>query len=82
MEYSGKLQRLISMVQQIADNNKHHGHTEANAEVIAGHIIKFWARPMKNMIIDHFQNSAEHPCPNIRAALQKVTDHGHKLAGN
>ena len=41
------------MINQISDNNVHHGDAEATAAVVANHIRKFWARSMKRQIIDY-----------------------------
>ena len=45
-----QLRNLIKMINQISDNNLHHGDEVEAAEVVATHIRKFWARSMKQQI--------------------------------
>ncbi|WP_194842552.1 formate dehydrogenase subunit delta [Endozoicomonas sp. OPT23] len=74
MSHISEQQKLVAMLQQIADNNQHHGHHGTNGDIIADHIIKFWARPMKEQIIEFFQQDNDELQPEIQHALQKVTD--------
>ncbi|MDF0751516.1 formate dehydrogenase subunit delta [Marinobacter sp. 71-i] len=48
-----QLQNLIKMINQISDNNLHHGDESEATEVVANHIKKFWARSMKQQITDY-----------------------------
>lgn len=45
-------EHLIEMINQIAVNNISAGDDSAVADVIAGHIKKFWPRRMKTMLND------------------------------
>lgn len=48
-----QLNQLISMANQIADNNRHQGDEAAVANFVASHLKRFWARSMKQQIIDY-----------------------------
>ncbi|MCM5705511.1 formate dehydrogenase subunit delta [Larsenimonas salina] len=44
---------LVKMINQISINNRHHGEDAAAAEEVAHHLKKFWARRMKQQIIEY-----------------------------
>lgn len=48
-----QLSNLIQMLNQISANNLHHPTEEAASEIIANHLRMYWARSMKQMIIDY-----------------------------
>ena len=48
-------ERIISMINQIAENNISAGDENAVATIVAGHIKKFWPRRMKNMLKDYIE---------------------------
>ncbi|MEX1214390.1 formate dehydrogenase subunit delta [Saccharospirillum sp.] len=52
---SRQIDSLIKMVNQIADNAPKQETPEATAEAVAGHLKKFWAKPMKAAIREHLQ---------------------------
>ena len=55
-----QLTNLIKMLEQIIANNLHHGSAAQVAAVTADHLHKFWARSMKQLIIDYAdKNSTE-----------------------
>ena len=48
-----EMDTLVRMVNQISINNRHHGGDALAAEEVAMHLKKFWARRMKQQIIDY-----------------------------
>lgn len=52
---SHQLNSLIRMANQIAANNNHKGDQDEVAAIVANHLKKFWARPMKQQIIAYCQ---------------------------
>ena len=50
-----QLEQLITMANQIADNNTHHDTEADSVHFIAMHIKKFWARSMKQQLIEYAQ---------------------------
>ncbi|WP_323127272.1 formate dehydrogenase subunit delta [Marinobacter sp. JSM 1782161] len=50
---NSELHHLIQMINQISDNNLHHGNNAQAADKVATHLKKFWARSMKQQIIDY-----------------------------
>ncbi|RBW52009.1 formate dehydrogenase subunit delta [Marinobacter sp. F3R11] len=48
-----ELNNLIKMLDQIIANNLHHGDDDKVAGVAADHMRKFWARSMKQQIVDY-----------------------------
>ncbi|MEP4546659.1 MAG: formate dehydrogenase subunit delta [Saccharospirillum sp.] len=44
---SSQIDTLVKMINQIADNAPRQETPEATAEAVAGHVRKFWAKPMK-----------------------------------
>lgn len=54
-EYSmseSKIERLVSMVNQIALNMSANGSDKMVADQVAQHLEKFWSPPMKNLITE------------------------------
>ncbi|MCX2525508.1 formate dehydrogenase subunit delta [Larsenimonas rhizosphaerae] len=51
-----EMDTLVRMVNQISINNRHHGEDALAAEAVAMHLKKFWARRMKQQIIDYAEN--------------------------
>lgn len=48
-----QLNNLIKMLEQIIANNLHHGGDAQVAAVAADHLHKFWARSMKQLILNY-----------------------------
>lgn len=48
-----QLNNLIKMLEHIIANNLHHGDDAQVAAVVADHLHKFWARSMKQLIINY-----------------------------
>ncbi|WP_336367740.1 formate dehydrogenase subunit delta [Marinobacter sp. C2H3] len=67
-----QLHHLIKMVNQISDNNRYHDSPEAAAEAVATHLQKFWARSMKQMIIDYAQQDGSELNEMSRAAVARL----------
>jgi len=44
---------LITMINQIASNNNYKSTDENTAKIVANHIKKFWARSMKENILQY-----------------------------
>ncbi|MBW7471885.1 formate dehydrogenase subunit delta [Marinobacter sp. M216] len=69
-----QLQHLIKMVNQISANNLHHGDAEQSAEVIATHLRKFWARSMKQKIIDYAESDGLELSTVSRLAVKRLSE--------
>lgn len=52
-----QLTSLIKMVNQIAANNSYIGDQDAEAEMVANHLRKFWARSMKQQIKSYLESN-------------------------
>lgn len=68
-----QLQNLIKMINQISDNNLHHGDEGEAAEVVAAHIKKFWARSMKQQITDYATSDGVELNSVSRLAVKRLT---------
>lgn len=66
-----QLDTLIRMINQIAANNGAYQTDEA-AERVAAHIKRFWARSMKQLIIEHNQSGGGEPNPIAKLAVEKL----------
>ncbi|NQZ30734.1 MAG: formate dehydrogenase subunit delta [Oceanospirillaceae bacterium] len=64
-------QQLIHMVNQIGENNQHSG-VESAAAFTSTHIQKFWARSMKQDIIQHLNNGGQGLSEISIAAIKKL----------
>lgn len=64
-------QQLIHMVNQIGENNQHGGVDNA-ANVTYTHIQKFWARSMKQDIIQHLNDGGQGLSDISIAAIKKL----------
>jgi formate dehydrogenase subunit delta len=56
---SAELDQLIKMINQIADNIAIGDSEIITAPKVADHIMRFWARPMKEKIIAYATNDGE-----------------------
>ncbi len=63
-----QLNNLIKMLEQIIANNLHHGTDEQVAAVATDHLHKFWARSMKQQIIDFAKSN-----PSALSAAAKLS---------
>ncbi|MBR9885438.1 MAG: formate dehydrogenase subunit delta [Oceanospirillales bacterium] len=64
--------RLIQMINQIALNNISAGDESAVAEVVAGHVKKFWSRRMKSQLFDYLGQGGEELHPAARLAGERL----------
>ncbi|TBW58229.1 formate dehydrogenase [Marinobacter halodurans] len=60
------------MINQISDNNLHHGEAEHAAEMVATHLIKFWARSMKDQIISYAENDGSELNQVSKLAVERL----------
>ncbi len=67
-------QNLIKMINQISINNLHHGDEAQAAEVVAAHIRKFWARSMKQQIIDCVESDGQALSSVSRLAIKRLAE--------
>lgn len=67
-----QLQSLIKMVNQISANNLHHGDESQAADVVAGHLKKFWARSMKAQLIAYADADSGDLTSVSRLAVEKL----------
>ncbi len=69
-----QLDQLVSMANQIANNNAHQGDETVVVNFVASHLKRFWARSMKQQIIDYSQtadNNLNHIAAKAVAELAK-----------
>jgi formate dehydrogenase subunit delta len=62
-------EQLIHMVNQIAENNQH-GGLESAANVTCVHIQKFWARSMKEDIVEYLKTDGQALSEASKAAIK------------
>lgn len=67
-----EMDRLVQMINQIAINNISAGDENAVAEMIAGHIQKFWSRRMKQMLGEYVEQGGEELHPAAKLAAEKL----------
>ena len=67
-----QLDNLIKMIDQILANNLHHGEEDRITDVAADHLKKFWARSMKQQIIDYAHSHPDCLSPLARATVEKL----------
>ena len=70
-------EHLIDMINQIAVNNISLGDDSVVADMIAGHVKKFWLRRMKVILNDYVVNEGgEHLHPAALLASKKLSKEG------
>ncbi|GGY77107.1 formate dehydrogenase subunit delta [Marinobacter zhanjiangensis] len=67
-----QLRNLIRMINQISINNLHQGDENQAAEVVATHVKKFWARSMKQQIIDYAESDGTELSTVSRLAVKQL----------
>ncbi|MGQ4877809.1 formate dehydrogenase subunit delta [Billgrantia sp. LNSP4103-1] len=67
-----QLDSLIQMANQIAANNVHYG--TAAAERVHLHLKKFWARSMKQQIVDYLRRDGSELSPLAREAVALLAE--------
>jgi len=70
---STELDNLIKMANQIAENIAIGDNQEVVAAKVAEHICSFWARPMKDKIVDYATCDGEHLNSVARVAILKLS---------
>lgn len=70
---STELNNLIKMINQIADNIAIGDNEEVIASKVVRHISSFWARPMKDKIIDYAARDGEQLNAVARVATLKLS---------
>ncbi|SEQ52643.1 formate dehydrogenase subunit delta [Amphritea atlantica] len=71
-----QLTSLIRMANQIAANNTHIGDENAEAEMVANHLSKFWARSMKAQISEYLNQGGDELTPIARKAIGLMASAG------
>lgn len=69
---SHRLTSLIKMVNQIAENNMYVGDEAEAAQIVATHLRKFWARSMKQQIIEYHQQDGSKFLPVADQAVELI----------
>ncbi len=64
---------LVKMVNQIAANIQHQQSPELAAEQVANHLRRFWARSMKQAIMEYSQQDGAELSPLAREAIAKLS---------
>jgi len=65
-------EQLVKMLNQIAINNPCAGDQDKAAEVVAGHVKKFWAKSMKDGIIGYVHDGGEGLCSVAKSAVRRL----------
>lgn len=66
-----QLQHLVVMANQIAANLAH-GEESEQVAAVASHIVRFWAAPMKEKIINHLHDGGEGLLPVAARAVESI----------
>ncbi|MDO6489454.1 formate dehydrogenase subunit delta [Colwellia sp. 6_MG-2023] len=69
---SSQIENLVSMLNQIANNNNYKKTDEETAKVVANHVKRFWARSMKENILKYAANDGAQLSPTIKLALAQL----------
>jgi formate dehydrogenase subunit delta len=67
-----KIERLVSMVNQIALNMSANGNDQMVADQVAQHLEKFWSPPMKNLIAEQPVDTNTGLTPIAQLAVQNL----------
>ena len=67
-----QLNNLIKMIDQIIANNLHHGENDRVTNIAADHLQKFWARSMKQQVIEYASSEQAELSPLARATIKKL----------
>ena len=67
-----KIERLVSMVNQIALNMSANGDDQMVADQVAQHLEKFWSPPMKNLITEQPVDTDLGLTPIAQLAVQNL----------
>ncbi|MDG2501935.1 MAG: formate dehydrogenase subunit delta [Porticoccaceae bacterium] len=67
-----KIERLVSMINQIALNMSANGDDQMVADQVAQHLEKFWSPPMKNLITEQPSDADLGLSPIAQIAVQNL----------
>ena len=67
-----KIERLVSMINQIALNMSANGDYQMVADQVAQHLEKFWSPPMKNLITEQPSDADLGLSPIAQIAVQNL----------
>lgn len=67
-----KIERLVSMINQIALNMSANGDDQMVADQVAQHLEKFWSPPMKNLITEQPSGADLGLSPIAQIAVQNL----------
>ena len=67
-----KIERLVSMINQIALNMSANGDDQMVADQVAQHLEKFWSPPMKNLITQQRSDADLGLSPIAQLAAQNL----------
>jgi len=70
---SSQIENLVSMLNQIANNNNYKKTDEETAKIVANHVKKFWARSMKETIVNHAVSDGAQLSIIIKIAIAQLT---------
>ncbi len=68
------LNRLVKMANDIAVNNAHADSIDAEAQLIANHIRRFWPRAMKDDIARYVRSGGRELLPSAQRAVELLAD--------
>ncbi|MBL4764531.1 MAG: formate dehydrogenase subunit delta [Colwellia sp.] len=69
---TSQIQHLISMINQISSNNNYKKSDEETASFVANHIRSFWARSMKEQILQYAAEDGSELSNASRIALTQL----------
>jgi formate dehydrogenase subunit delta len=76
-QHPSEQEHLVRMINQIASNNSSAGDEHAVADVVAGHVKKFWPRRMKGHLAECLEQAEHELHPAARIAGERLRDGGH-----
>jgi len=69
---SSQIDNLISMLNQIANNNNYKKTDEETAMIVANHVKRFWARSMKANVKKYADSNGSQLSTTIKLALAQI----------
>lgn len=68
---TSQIQHLISMINQISSNNNYKKSDEDTAKIVANHVKKFWARSMREKILQYAAEDGSKLSNAVKIALSQ-----------
>ena len=65
---------IVTMINHIAQNNVSAGSESKVADIVENHIIKFWSRRMKQILVEQLHNSTDEFEPAAKLAAERVAE--------